>query len=654
MKKLSPMTSSVGVLEAETTWQTSFVDAQLPAIVHPVVRSREHLLSLEAPDGYWKVLFEMDIRQTAEYIFLKHLVGTRDTEEERRMLNHIVQMERPGGGWSNYYGGTPDLSTTVSAYYALRMGGLSPEHPILERARAVILSQGGIMQANCFTRSYLQLLGQMDADSLPAMPVEIVLLPKWFPFNLYALSSWTRAIMVPLLMVAALRKEKPAIPGPTCEELYPDGCDRKKLPIPRTKNLFTWHNFFLLSNRILKFYEKHPISWLRKQALEKAHIWIASHMGRPGGTAALFPSMVNSCIALSYLGYDVSHPLIARELHSLEELKVEEGDKSWMQPCFSTIWDTAWCLKILPELGLSPSHPSLVQAKDFLLQKQVGDAGDWQEKIPPVPCGGWYFEMENSLYPDVDDTAAVLMALWPYREEAKVKAAVERAIRWIFAMQCKDGGWASFDYQGKVYDCFNYIPFADHGALLDPPTADVTGRVVEALSLWGYRISDPNIQRAVKWLLKDQKPDGSWYGRWGVNYVYGTWAVLCGLKETGFDMKKESVRKAVRWLLDHQRHDGGWGESCASYPHPSQKGQGDSTASQTAWALMGLDSAGEYYNPAVRRGVKYLTQTQQPDGSWKEEFFTGTGFPGVCYLRYHLYSDHFPALALARLLPKLS
>jgi squalene-hopene/tetraprenyl-beta-curcumene cyclase len=641
------------VFEAEISWQSLPHTFQPPAIVDPLTRTREYLISLQKEGGYWEALFEMDVRQAAEYIFLKHILHMADKEEERRFLNYILKKERPGGGWSNYHGGTPDLSTTVTAYYALRLGGYLPEHPVLQRAKEVILSQGGIMQSNCFTRSYLQLFGQMDSDSLPAMPVELMLLPKWFPFNIYAISSWSRSIMVPLLMIAALRVKRPPVPGPSCDELYPAGCNRKKLPIAWTKKWFTWHNFFLFANIFLKCYEKHPIRWLRNKAMARAHMWVASHMGRQGGLCGIFPPMVNSCIALHFLGYDLDHPLIQNELRALTELKVNEGNSSWMQPCFSTIWDTAWCLKILPELGVPIAHPALVKAKEFLLSKQVGETGDWQEKIPPVPCGGWYFEMENCLYPDVDDTAAVLMALQPYQHEPRVKKASDKAIRWVFAMQCKDGGWASFDYQGKVYDCFNYIPFADHGALLDPPTADVTARVMEALAGWGYTLSDPNIRRASDWLMRDQKPDGSWYGRWGVNYIYGTWAVLCGLHAAGYDMKREPVHKAVRWLFDHQRPDGGWGESCASYSNPAQKGAGESTASQTAWALMALEAAGDCQNPAVYKGVHYLLREQKADGSWDEEFSTGTGFPGVCYLRYHLYRDHFPALALSRLLPKV-
>ena len=654
MNKVSTMTSSeLAISEVELSWQTQQSD-QLPALVDPVARARNFLFSLQAPEGYWKVVFEMDVRQTAEYIFLKHIIGRVDAEEERRMVNYILKTELPGGGWTNFYGGAPDLSTTVTSYYALRVCGFLPDHPTLQRAKEVILNRGGVMQANCFTRGYLQLFGQMDPDSLPAMPVEILLLPKWFPFNLNAISSWSRGIMVPLLMLSELRRHRPMVHGPSCDELFPEGCDKKALPISRTKKWFTWHNFFLFANRILKFYEQHPIPFLRKAAMAKAHSWLASHMGRPGGLAAIFPSMMNACIALYFMGYDLDHPLVANELKALEELKVEEGNHSWVQPCFSVIWDTAWALKILPELGTSPQHPNLVQAKEYLLSKQIGETGDWQEKIAPVPCGGWCFEIENNLYPDTDDTAAVLLGLQHYKEEPKTKIAGERAIRWLFAMQCTDGGWASFDHQKHVYDCFNYIPFADHGALLDPPTADVTARIIEALAGWGYGMSHPNIKRGVDWLLDNQEADGSWYGRWGVNYVYGTWAVLCGLRVAGFDMKKEPVRKAVRWLLDHQRPDGGWGESCASYKNPLLKGMGESTVSQTAWALMGLDAAGESSSPSVRKGVHYLIQNQNPNGSWNEEFFTGTGFPGVCYLRYHMYRYHFPALALTRILPKLS
>lgn len=650
MKELLTVTSQ----KFKDEWDLPQPDL-LPVSNNPVHRCRNYLLSLQDKSGYWEAFFEMDVRQTCEYIMLKHFFGRPERGEEKKMLNHIFRMERPGGGWGTYRGGPPDLSTTVTVYYALLLAGISKEHPVMQRARDVIMSQGGIMNANCFTRNYLQLFGQMKPESLPAMPVEIMLFPKWFIFNIYTISSWSRGIMIPLLVISAMRKFREPLSGPSCDELFPENCDRSALPIKPTKKLLTWHNFFLLVDRLIKIYEKRPINWLRKMALSRAHTWITSHMGREGGLASIFPSMVNSCIALNYLGYDPDHPIIANELRALEALKVDDGDARWIQPCFSTLWDTAWCLKILPELGVDTGHPGLVQAKEYLLAKQVGISGDWQEKIPPVPCGGWYFQRENSLYPDTDDTAAVLLGLRHYRDDPKVRAAVDRAIRWLFAMQCRDGGWAAFDYQGYVCDCFNYIPFADHGALLDPPTADVTARVMESLAQWGYDHSHPDIQRGIEWLLRDQKPEGCWYGRWGVNYIYGTWAVLSGIKECGFDMRREPVRKAVRWLLDCQRPDGGWGESCATYASPSQKGRGEeSTASQTAWALLGLDAAGDYDTPAVRRGIDYLVQAQRPDGSWDEEMSTGTGFPGVCYLRYHLYRNHFPALALARILPKFS
>ncbi len=621
---------------------------------NPIANAAHHLLSLQHPEGYWEAPFEMDVRQTAEYIFLKHIFEDVDIEEEQALVRHILQEERPGGGWSTYHGGPPDLATTVTAYYALLLGGFTKDDPVLQRAKDVILSQGGVMKANCFTRGYLMLFGQMDPSSLPAMPVEIMLFPKWFPFNIYSVSSWSRAIMIPLFIIKAVWNDSYITPGPSCDELCPEDCDPHSLPQRMDAPWLTWRNFFLVANHIARMYEQHPVHWLRQQALAKAHQWVAQHMGREGGVSAIFPSMVNACLALYYLGYDKKHPLIQNEYNAIKELKVIQDDQAWIQPCFSTVWDTAWCLKILPELGVPKEHPSLVKAKEFLLEKQIGETGDWQERIPPVPCGGWYFQRENALYPDTDDTAAVLMALHPYRDEAKVQKAAERAIRWLWAMQCKDGGWAAFDYQGKVYECFNEIPFAEHGALLDPPTADVTGRIIESLALWGCNIQNPNIQRAIKWILKDQQADGSWYGRWGVNYIYGTWAVLCGLQAIGFDMSRGPVRKAVRWFLDHQRPDGGWGETCASYKSPSLKAQGDSTASQTAWALMALDAAGESNHPAVKKGIQYLITTQKNDGSWDEEAFTGTGFPGVCYLRYHLYRDHFPALALARLLKPFS
>lgn len=628
---------------------------QLPILANPISRARDYIISLQQNDGYWQATFEMDVRQTAEYVFLKHFFDDVDIEEERKMLGHILKLEKPEGGWSIYPDGPVDISTTVTAYYALKLGGYTVHSDVLKRNREIILSYGGIMEANCFTRGYLELFGQMHQDSLPAMPVEIMLFPKWFPFNIYAVSSWSRGIMIPLFVISAIRqgKAKP-IAGPSCDELYLDPEQKNKQPIKRSKQFFSWHNFFLFMNNAIKMYEKLPFKPFRKLAIEKAHKWIADHMGREGGLGAIFPSMVNSCIALKHLGYDSDHPLIRNEMKAIKDLVLDEGDTAWVQPCVSTVWDTVWCLNLLPQLGVSKDSPFLVRSKDFLLEKQVGEAGDWQEKIPPVPCGGWYFEMENALYPDNDDTAAALMALFPYRHEEKVQLAVKRAIRWLFAMQCKDGGWAAFDYQARVYECFNYIPFAEHGALLDPPTADVTARVMEALARWGYTINDRQIKRAVKWLEQNQEEDGSWYGRWGVNYIYGTWAVLCGLEAVGYDMQKSNIKKAVDWLLNCQQRDGGWGETCESYTNSQLKGCGESTPSQTAWALMGLDASGYTHHHSVQRGVDFLIRNQQTNGSWQEKSFTGTGFPGVCYLKYHLYKDTFPALALAKILPKVS
>ncbi len=626
----------------------------LPIVSNPLARAIGHLLSMQnTKEGYWEAPFEMDVRQTGEYIFLRHIFQDVDLDEEKLLINHIVQAERPGGGWSIYHSGPPDLATTVTAYYALLLGGFSKEHPILKRAKDVILSQGGVMKSNCFTRGYLMLFGQMDPESLPAMPVELMLFSSWFPLNIYSVSSWSRAIMIPLFVIKALWNDKLITPGPTCEELHCSDTPPNRLPLKFTHRWLTWHNFFLIANQVAKWYEKHPIKWIRTLALSRAHQWIASHMGRTGGVSAIFPSMVNAALALFYMGYDKQHPLIKNELKAISELKITEQNRAWIQPCFSTIWDTAWCLRILPDLGLDRNHASLLQAKQYLLSKQVGETGDWQQRIDPVPCGGWYFQRENSLYPDTDDTAAVLLAFAHYQDDSQVKIAVTRAIKWLFAMQCKDGGWAAFDYQGHVFECFNHIPFAEHGALLDPPTADVTGRVIESLASWGYTLSDRNIYRAVQWILKDQKEDGSWYGRWGVNYIYGTWAVLSGLAAVGFDMSREPIRRAVRWILDHQNANGGWGETCASYRNENLKGQGESTPSQTAWALLALNAANEHENPAVRRGIEYLLEKQRPDGSWPEESFTGTGFPGVCYLKYNIYRDTFPSMALAHLFKRI-
>ncbi len=612
-------------------------------------RGADRLLAIQLDDGSWYREFEMDVRQPAEYIFLKHLLHEVEPEQQAKMVRFILRKERHGGGWPLYHGGPPDLSTTVTAWYALRLAGLPEEHPALQRARDVVLANGGVMEANCFTRFFLMLFGQMDRRSLPVMPPEIVLFPKWFPFNLYSVSSWTRGIMVPLFILWAKHKDQPSSGDwPSITSLLAPGDSLKRMPQRYERKLFSWKNFFLFLNSVGSVADRILPGFIRRRAINECHKWLAQHCGREGGLGAIFPAMLNSILALRSLGYDKQHRMVEIEQAALDRLLVEDAEEIRIQPCVSVIWDTAFAMHVAIEAGVSAHDPKMLRARAFILSQQVHQIGDWHEHIStPTPCGGWAFENENALYPDVDDTSACIVALSHYKKHEPTQQALARAVHWVLAMQTRCGGWAAFDKSDRVYQCFDQIPFAEHGAMLDPPTVDVTARTIEALATQGFAVGHEAIDRAVIWLLKQQEPDGSWYGRWGVNYIYGTWAALVGLHAVGFDMSHQRVRKAVRWLLDHQNHDGGWGEACESYKKTDLRGHGESTASQTAWAMLGLIAAGEIDNPAVAAGRRFLVERQRPDGEWDELAYTGTGFPGVAYLRYGMYRLSFPTLVLA-------
>ncbi|HTX54013.1 MAG TPA: squalene--hopene cyclase [Candidatus Baltobacteraceae bacterium] len=617
------------------------------ALEQALQRGVDSVLAHQEPEGFWVHELEPDATITSEYLLLQRWLGTPDPAREAKASRHLLALQLPDGGWPLYANGTANLSTSVKAYFALKMAGLPATHPALVSACRRIREQGGITHVNVFTRILLAMFGELDWKGIPCMPVEIVLLPRWFYFNLYEISYWSRTVLVPLLIIFAHRPVRPAPAHARLDELFLVPRAEADISFPRDPEFFTWRNFFLLVDRCLRIHDRFVRRPFRQQALRVAEQFVLERMG-PGGMGGIFPAMANAVVALTCLGYELSSPEVKRGLSAIEDLCLEDEETFRVQPCISVIWDTALTMNMLVEYGLPPDHPSLVRAGNWLLDKQTRRPGDWQRKAPGVAPGGWAFQFENELYPDVDDTAVVLMALRKVRlpdEEAKTRG-VARGINWILALQGSDGGWGAYDKDNNRL-IFNKIPFADHGALMDPSTEDLAGRVLEALGYLGFRPDEPAAARALDFVKKTQMADGSWYGRWGVNYLYGTWSVLAGVHSIGEDMDQPWVRRAVAWLLTRQNPDGGWGESCFTYEDPRTGGMGKSTASQTAWALLALMRAGEVAHPSVARGIQFLLDHQNAAGTWDEVEFTGTGFPRVFYLRYHGYAVLFPLWALA-------
>jgi squalene-hopene/tetraprenyl-beta-curcumene cyclase len=605
------------------------------------------LLDSQHPDGYWVGELEGDTILESEFVLLMAYLGRERDEVCVKACKYLHQKQEPCGGWAIYPGGPVDLSASVKAYFALKLVGLSPAHPTMVRAREAILAAGGAQACNSFTRFYLALLGQIPYGDCPSVPPELLLLPRKTPFGLYAMSSWTRKMVVALSIISALRprRELPAERG--IGELFRSDLPRR--PNRWVRPRVCWSNFFLVVDWLLKRYERFAPAALRRPAVRAAHRWILDHLEGSDGLGAIFPPMIYTVIVLKALGYPDDSPLMRWALRHLEDLQIEEAGAVRVQPCVSPVWDTAIATIALADAGLPSFHPALLRAVRWLLSKEVRRPGDWSIRRPDVEPGGWYFEFNNELFPDIDDTAMVLLALrkTALADDPEVVAATGRALGWLLAMQNGDGGWAAFDVDINN-QVLTKVPFADHNAMLDPSCADITARVLEVLGGLGYRADHPAIARALRFLGASQEPEGCWYGRWGVNYIYGTWQVLLGLRAIDFPMDHPSVIRAAAWLESVQQPCGGWGESCASYDDPSRKGLGEPTASQTAWAVLGLIAAGRGRSEPVRRGVEYLLATQSRDGTWDEPAFTGTGFPRVFYLKYHLYRVYFPLMALAR------
>jgi squalene-hopene/tetraprenyl-beta-curcumene cyclase len=610
-------------------------------------------------EGYWVAELEADPTLTSEYLMLRRFLGVVDPERERKALRYLKAAQLPDGGWPIYYGGPSEISASVKAYFALKLAGTSNDEPFMIRAKEAILARGGVVSANVFTKIALALFDQYDWQGIPSMPPEIILLPKRFYFSLYAMSYWSRAVLIPLLIIFAHRPVSRVPEEQGIDELYLRPRSKVRYsdvpPFQKDRRLITWRNLFIALDSVLKLYDRLPIRSLRAKAVRRAAEWMLEHIHGSGGLGAIYPAMANSVIALRCLGYGADHPLIVKALGEIEALEVYESinagqgqvEALHLQPCFSPVWDTSLLINALIEAGLPQDHPALAKAAGWLLSRQTKMAGDWKVSCPAGEPGGWYFQFENELYPDVDDSAVVIMALAKLLvTDSESRRALGRGYRWVMAMQGSDGGWGAYDKDNNRM-VFNLIPFADHRALLDPSTADLTGRCLEMLGVLGHDRTHPAVKPALEFLEREQEPDGSWYGRWGVNYIYGTWSVLAGLNAIGEDLSAPYVQRAVAWVESKQNPDGGWGESCDSYADPEQAGQGDSAPSQTAWALLALLSAGMADSISVVRGINYLLRHQRDDGSWEEIRHTGTGFPRVFYLRYHWYCQYFPLWALA-------
>lgn len=601
-----------------------------------VEAARDHLLGLQSPEGWWKAELETNVTMDAEDLLLREFLGIRTADETGEAARWIRSQQRDDGSWATYFGGPPELSTTIEAYVALRLAGDSADAAHMRRAAACVREAGGIEGSRVFTRLWLALFGQWSWDDLPVMPPELMFLPSRVPLNVYDWACWARQTIVPLTILGSLRPARS----------LPFDLDELRVGVRPARTAKGWGKVFDTLDRALHVYEKRPVRPLRRAALRRAAEWIIARQERDGSWGGIQPPMVYSLIALHLLGYGLEHPVVRRGLDGLERFTIRDGKGRRIEACQSPVWDTVLAMNALADAGLPAGHPALERAAEWVIGEEVRGPGDWRVRRPDLPPGGWAFEFDNDVYPDTDDTAEAVIALNRVLHP-RAEPAIERGVRWLAGMASRDGGFGAFDADNTRALC-RRLPFCDFGEVIDPPSADVTAHVVEALSHRGMADS-LTVKRAVVWLLKAQEPDGSWFGRWGANHVYGTGAVVPALIAAGVRPGRPEIRNAVRWLVRHQRDDGGWGEDLRSYRDRSWIGHGVSTPSQSAWALLALLAAGER-GPAVERGAGWLVEHQRPDGTWDEDHFTGTGFPGDFSINYHLYRLVFPLSALGRYL----
>ncbi|MEE8466171.1 MAG: squalene--hopene cyclase [Dehalococcoidia bacterium] len=641
-----------------------------------VRRSQDYFRRTQYPDGYWWGELESNPTMEAEYLMLCHFTGRHDPERWRKVCNFILSKQRSDGSWGQYYEAPGDVSTSVECYFALKLAGHSSDSEPLRKAREFILSKGGIPKARVFTKIWLALFGQWDWKGTPNMPPEMIFLPSWAPFNIYEFASWARATVVPMLIILTRQPHCPVPESANIDELYPDGREGTEYPLPKPSGGFGWAKALYWADKLAGIYQRMPLHPLRGQAERKVMEWVLQHQEADGSWAGIQPPWVYSLIALHVLGYGPDHEAVKKGFQGFEGFAIEDEDTYTVQACLSPVWDTSIAQLALLESGVAADDPMVQSSARWLLDKQIFASGDWQVREKDLRPGGWAFEFDNVTYPDIDDASIVVMGLdmvrLPDAEESRRADSIRRGVEWMGGMQSKNGGWAAFDKDNdKKY--VTKIPFSDFGETLDPPSVDVTAHLLEMYGRLGYTREDQAIDRGYNYVLSEQEDDGSWFGRWGVNYVYGAGAVLPALEAIGEDMSQPYIRRTVDWLVAHQNEDGGWGEDCGSYVDPTLRGVGPSTASQTAWALLGLVAAGEQECEAVRRGVEYLAETQREDGSWDEPYFTGAGFPGYgvgqrpkdlpepgdssyqgldmpagFMINYHLYRNYWPLLALGR------
>lgn len=612
-----------------------------------IERTQDFFFREQLPEGYWWAELESNVTITAEYLILFRFMGMVNPEKEQKITAYLLSKQTQEGFWTIYYGGPGDLSTTVEAYFALKLAGYPADHPAMAKARAFILGKGGIIKCRVFTKIFLALFGEFAWFGVPSMPIELMLLPNWAYFNMYELSSWSRATIIPLSIVMTERPVRKLPPEARVQELYVRPPRPTDYTFTKDNGILTWKNIFIGIDHLLKVYEKNPFRPFKNQGLAAAEAWVIEHQEVTGDWGGIQPAMLNSVLALHCLGYANDHPAVAKGLEALANFAIEGDDTLVLQSCISPVWDTALALKALVDSGVPTDHPSLVKSTQWLLDREVRKRGDWKIKCPNLEPGGWAFEFLNDWYPDVDDSGFVMMAIKDVAvKDTKTKEEkIRRGINWCLGMQSKNGGWGAFDKDNTKH-LLNKIPFADLEALIDPPTVDLTGRMLELMGTFGYSKTDPAAARALQFVKENQEPEGAWWGRWGVNYLYGTWSVLAGLAAMGEDLSQPYIKRAINWIKSRQNLDGGWGETCESYHDPSLAGVGESTPSQTGWALLALMAVGEADSSTVSRGIQYLLDNQNPDGTWDENNYTGTGFPKYFMIKYHIYRNCFPLTAL--------
>ncbi len=643
-------------------------------VKNAIGRSHRYFRETQHPDGYWWGELESNPTMEAEYLMLGQFLGRKNPERWRKVANYILTKQQPDGSWGQYYEAPGDVSTSVECYFALKLAGHPADSPELTRAREFILNKGGVSKTRVFTKIWLALFGQWDWSGTPNLPPELILLPSWAPFNIYEFSSWARATIVPMSIILTERPYREIPEWARIDELYPNGREAADFSLSMPDDWVSRGLFTL--DRLMNVYRKVPMQPLRGLARRRAIQWILDHQEADGAWGGIQPPWVYSLIALHHAGDDEFADALDKGFDGFDSFAIEDEDTCTVQACISPVWDTCLAQVALLESGIAGDDPMVQRSSRWLMDSQIYAEGDWQVKAKDTPPGGWAFEFHNDKYPDIDDSSEVVIALALAQmegpNEEKRREAITRGVEWIEGMQSRNGGWAAFDKDNDRWYMAR-LPFCDFGESLDPPSADVTAHILEMYGRLGYSTDHSPVRRGYQYLRDEQEDDGPWFGRWGVNFVYGTGAVLPAMEAIGEDMRQPYIRRAVDWLLEHQNEDGGWGECCGSYVDDTLRGVGPSTASQTAWALLALISAGEADSESCHRGAQYLLQIQQDDGSWDEPYFTGTGFPGYrigqkpnarlkpgesgqqgldmpagFMINYHLYRNYWPLLALGR------